>query len=198
MKTYSVRAAGNAGVPNLFLSGEYARQNKPNAANEDAWYLEAGWTFAEVMWVPSTSYRYSRFSEGYDTLFYGTGRGYGTWFQGEVASNYAGPFNNNSRIQNVTLKASPLENLTIGAMYFNYDTIDRNVSNTDGHEIDLYAEWRVNQHLTVLPLVGFYKPDKSAEQGGRSWVTTIEMSTPSWCLLRHFDVWRVTDVTRFR
>ncbi|CRM10807.1 hypothetical protein [Pseudomonas sp. 31 E 6] len=166
MKTYSLRAVGNAGVENLFLSGEYARQNKPNAANEDAWYLEAGWTFADAPWKPSASYRYSRFSEGYDTLFYGTGRGYGTWFQGEVASNYAGPFNNNARIQNVTFKVNPLESLTLGAMYFNYDTIDRNVRNTDGHEIDLYAEWRVNQHLTVLPLLGIYQPDKSAEKGG--------------------------------
>lgn len=166
MKTYSLRAAGNAGVKNLFLSGEYARQNKPNAANEDAWYLEAGWTFADAMWKPSASYRYSRFSERYDTLFYGMSRGYGTWFQGEVAGNYAGPFNGNSRIQNVTLKVSPLENLTLGALYFNYDTIDRKLGNTDGHEVDLYAEWHFNEHVTVMPLVGIYQPDKSAAQGG--------------------------------
>lgn len=166
MKTYSLRATGNAGVKNLLLSGEYARQNKRNAANEDAWYLEAGWTFADAMWSPSASYRYSRFSEGYDTLFYGMSRGYGTWFQGEVAGNYSGPFNTNSRIQNVTLKVSPLENLTVGALYFNYDTLDRKLGNTDGHEIDLYAEWHLNEHLTVMPLIGIYQPDKSAEQGG--------------------------------
>ena len=166
MKTYSLRATGNAGVKNLFLSGEYAKQDKPHTSNEDAWYLEAGWTFADVAWTPYVSYRYSRFSEGYDTLFYGFSRGYGTWFQGEVAGNYAGPFNANSRIQNVTLKVSPLENLNVGAMYFNFDTIDRNLGNTDGHEVDLYAEWHVNEHLTVMPLIGLYQPDKSAEQGG--------------------------------
>ena len=99
-------------------------------------------------------------------MFNGQSRGYGTWFQGEVAGNYAGPFNSNSRIQNVTLKVSPLENLTVGAMYFNFDTIDRNLGNTDGHEVDLYAEWHVNDHLTVMPLVGIYQPDKSAEDGG--------------------------------
>ncbi|MBT2298088.1 alginate export family protein [Pseudomonas fluorescens] len=166
MKTYSLRATGNAGVKNLFLSGEYAKQDKPHTATEDAWYLEAGWTFADVAWTPYVSYRYSRFSEGYDTLFYGLSRGFGTWFQGEVAGNYAGPFNTNSRIQNVTLKVSPLENLTVGAMYFNYDTIDRSLGNTDGHEVDLYAEWHVNEHLTVIPLIGLYQPDKSAEEGG--------------------------------
>ena len=166
MKTYSLRATGNAGIKDLFLSGEYAEQDKPHASNEDAWYLEAGWTFSAAPWTPYVSYRYSRFSENYDTLFYGMSRGYGTWFQGEVAGNYAGPFNNNSRIQNVGLKVSPLENLNLGALYFNYDTIDRNLGNTDGHEVDLYAEWHVNDHLTVMPLVGFYQPDKSFDNGG--------------------------------
>ncbi|MNI72229.1 hypothetical protein D3C73_1281570 [compost metagenome] len=83
-----------------------------------------------------------------------------------MAGNYAGPFNSNSRIQNVGLKVSPLENLNLGALYFNFDTIDRSLGNTDGHEVDLYAEWHVNDHLTVMPLVGIYQPDKSAENGG--------------------------------
>lgn len=166
MKTYSLRAAGNAGVDNLFLSGEYAKQDKPHTATEDAWYLEAGWTFTETLWSPSVSYRYSRFSEGYDTLFYGFSRGYGTWFQGEVAGNYAGPFNSNSRIQKVGLKVSPLENLTIGALWFDFDTIDRDLGNTDGREFDLYAEWGVTEHLVVMPVIGLYQPDKSADQGG--------------------------------
>ena len=148
MKTYSLRATGNAGVKDLFLSGEYAKQDKPHTATEDAWYLEAGWTFSDAAWTPYVSYRYSRFSEGYDTLFYGFSRGFGTWFQGEVAGNYAGPFNTNSRIQQLKFTVTPLENLTVGAMYFNFDTIDRNLGNTDGHEVDLYAEWHVNDHLT--------------------------------------------------
>ena len=166
MKTYSVRATGNAGVENLFLSSEYAWQDKREADNEDAWYLEAGWTFADVAWKPYVSYRYSRFSENYDTLFYGFSRGYGTWFQGEVAGNYAGPFNTNSRIQNVSFKVSPLENLNVGVLLFDYSTIDKNLGNTDGHEIDLYAEWGVNEHLMIMPVVGLYEPDKSFENGG--------------------------------
>ncbi|MCZ3030374.1 hypothetical protein NYY88_18895, partial [Acinetobacter baumannii] len=92
---------------------------------------------------PYVSYRYSRFSEGFDPLFYGFSRGYGTWFQGEVAGNYAGPFNNNSRIQNVTFKVSPLQNLNVGAVLFDFKTIDRNLGNNDSHELDLYAEWHV-------------------------------------------------------
>lgn len=56
MKTYSLRGTGNAGVENLFLSGEYAWQDKRDAQYSDdtanAWYLEAGWTFSDIAWKP--------------------------------------------------------------------------------------------------------------------------------------------------
>lgn len=166
MKTYSLRGQGNAGVDNLFLSGEYAKQDKPHTATEDAWYLEAGWTFADLPWQPNLSYRYSRFSDQYDTLFYGLGRGLGTWFQGEVAGNYAGPFNSNARVQKVGLVVSPTPALNLGVMGFHFDTIDRSLGNVDGREVDLYAEWTINEHLMIVPLVGLYQPDRSVAQGG--------------------------------
>ncbi|MBC3488512.1 hypothetical protein HU750_22920 [Pseudomonas sp. SWRI50] len=166
MKTYSLRGQGNAGVENLFLSGEYAKQDKPHTATEDAWYLEAGWTFADLPWQPNLSYRYSRFSEQYDTLFYGLGRGLGTWFQGEVAGNYAGPFNSNARVQKVGLTVSPTPTLNLGVMGFHFDTIDRSLGNVDGRELDIYAEWTLNDNLMIVPLVGLYQPDRSVEQGG--------------------------------
>ncbi|WP_264313683.1 alginate export family protein [Pseudomonas putida] len=166
MKTYSLRGQGNAGVDNLFLSGEYAKQDKPHTATEDAWYLEAGWTFVDLPWQPNLSYRYSRFSEQYDTLFYGLGRGLGTWFQGEVAGNYAGPFNSNARVQKVGLVVSPTPTLNLGVMGFHFDTIDRSLGNVDGREVDLYAEWTINEHLMIVPLVGLYQPDRSVAQGG--------------------------------
>lgn len=166
MKTYSVRGQGNAGVENLFLSGEYAWQDKKDVDDEDAWYLEAGWTFSDVAWSPSLSYRYSRYSEGFDPLFTGFSRGYGTWFQGEVASNYAGPFNTNTQIHHVALKVSPLENLSVGALWFDFNTLDRDLGNFDGRELDLYAEWAVSDNLIVMPVVGLYQPDRSAEEGG--------------------------------
>ncbi|MGQ7818954.1 hypothetical protein ACUTAH_25330 [Metapseudomonas furukawaii] len=166
MKTWSVRGQGNAGVENLFLSGEYAWQDKKDAGKEDAWYLEAGWTFSDVTWSPSVSYRYSRFSENFDPLFFGFSRGYGTWFQGEVAANYAGPFNTNTQVHHVAFKVSPLENLSVGALWFDFNTLDRDLGNTDGRELDLYAEWAVNDNLIVMPVVGLYQPDRSAAEGG--------------------------------
>ncbi|WP_413044084.1 hypothetical protein [Pseudomonas sp. YJ42] len=168
IRTYSLRAQGNAGVENLFLSGEYAHQDK-NDGNENAWYLEAGWTFSDIAWSPSVNYRYSRFSNAYDPLFYGNGRALGTWFQGEVASNYAGPFNSNTRVHHIGLKAAPAENLTVGALMYRFETIDSNAgafADLGGKEIDLYAEWAARDNLFIIPVVGFYKPNESLANGG--------------------------------
>ncbi len=165
MDTISLRGVGSLGVENLNLSAEYATQDR-SSGRENAWYLEGSWTFADLPWSPTATYRYSRFSEAFDPLFYGMSRGYGTWFQGEVAGNYAGPFNSNTRVHHVGLKASPLENVTLGALYFDFDPIDRDLGNFGGQELDLYAEWMVNDHLLISPVVGFYTPDRSADQGG--------------------------------
>ena len=165
IKIYSVRAKGNAGVPNLFLAGEYAKESKPTT-DENAWYMEAGWTFSDAPLTPKISYRYSRFSENYDPLFYGNGRELGTWFQGEVAANYAGPFNTNSKIQQVGLKLAVTPTFNAGALLYKFDTINKDVQDLSAKELDIYGEWTVNEHLLVLPLIGIYKPDESAETGG--------------------------------
>ena len=71
-KTLSVRYQGNAGVENLFLSGEYVTQeNGATGADSDAWYAEAGWTFADMPWSPTVNYRYTSYDNGYDPLFFG-------------------------------------------------------------------------------------------------------------------------------
>jgi len=165
MKQYSVRAQGNAGVPNLFLSGEYAREEK-NSGDANAWYMEAGWTFSDLPLKPVVNYRYSRFSDGYDPLFYGNGRALGTWFQGEVASNYAGPFNSNTQVHHVGIKVAATPSVNVGALLYDFSTLDRSRQNLNAREADLYAEWTINEHFTLLPLVGFYKPEKSDASGG--------------------------------
>lgn len=165
-KVYSVYGHGNAGVENLFVAGQYAFQDKGNDS-ENAWYLEAGWMFDQVPGAPYVSYRFSRFSEGYDPLFYGNGRALGTWFQGEVAANYAGPFASNARVHQVTATLDPTEQLSLGVMLYRFDTLDTNQGpNVDGNEIDLYGTWAINDHWFVMPLIGRYKPDASADNGG--------------------------------
>ncbi|WP_236438279.1 alginate export family protein [Pseudomonas syringae] len=166
MNVYSVRGEGDAGIKNVSLAFEYAWQDK-DAGPEKAWYGEARYTFAETAWAPKVTYRYTRYSQNWDALFTGLSTGYGTWFQGEVAGNYAGPFNTNTRIHHVGLKATPLENLTLGALYFDYATVRKsNALNLDGRELDVYAEWAVNPHLIITPLVGLYKPRQDSTTGG--------------------------------
>ncbi|CUB04128.1 alginate export family protein [Marinomonas fungiae] len=159
-ETMSLRYQGNAGVDNLFLSGEYVTQTQGNGGMDgDAWYLEAGWTFADVSWSPSINYRFAQFDEGFDPLFYGFNRGYGTWFQGEVAGNYAGPFNSNADVQQVALKASPTDMLSLGAVFFDFSNTSGGLM--DAQELDLYAEWVVSPNLIISPLIGIYKPDNA-------------------------------------
>lgn len=169
MNIYSLRGSGDAGIDNADFAFEYAWQDKREGPQK-AWYTEAGYTFAEAPWSPKVSYRYSRYSQGWDSLFNGFSSGYGTWFQGEVAANYAGPFNSNTRVHHLALKAKPLENLTLGALYFDFRTLHRRSSLLlDARELDLYAEWAVSEHLIISPLLGLYQPDNSAEGGGNQY-----------------------------
>lgn len=166
MNVYSLRGAGDAGITNANLAFEYAWQDK-RASHEKAWYAEAGYTFAQLPWSPNLTYRYSRYSKDWDPLFNGLSRGYGTWFQGEVAANYAGPFNSNTGVHHVALRTHPVPNLTLGALYFDFNTLHRQGAlDLDARELDLYAEWAVTDHLIISPLVGLYRPQKDETNGG--------------------------------
>jgi len=167
-QTTSLRYQGNAGVDNLFLSAEFVNQEPGEGSDENskAWYAEAGWTFSETLWSPSVNYRYSSFDEGFDPLFFGFNRGYGTWFQGEVAANYAGPFNSDASVHHLGLKAAPSETVSVGALFFDFTDTAGGTGNLNAQEVNLYAEWVAAPHLIISPLVGLYMPDNSAAEGG--------------------------------
>lgn len=167
-KNLSLRYQGNAGVENLFLSAEFVSQSQGDSTRKDgdAFYAEAGWTFSDVAWSPNLSYRFSSFDEGYDPLLFGFNRGYGTWFQGEVAANYAGPFSSGNDVHQVALKANPTEMLSLGTLYFDFEGTPS--GSADGNEIDLYAEWVVNDNLIVSPLLGLYTPDSATSTQGNT------------------------------
>lgn len=170
-KNISLRYQGNAGVENLFLSAEYVDQTQGNSAPDaSAWYVEGGWTFADVAWSPSVNYRYSTFDKGYDQLFTGFNRGYGTWFQGEVWANYAaaGPGNTGVDVHHIGVKAHPTELLTVGALYFDFEDTSGMAARSDAQELNLYAEWVVNDHLIISPLLGFFKPDSASSTQGNT------------------------------
>ncbi|MBR9905186.1 MAG: hypothetical protein GYB15_15930 [Gammaproteobacteria bacterium] len=167
MDVYSVRGGSDAGIENANVEFEYAWQDK-DSGTENAWYIEAGYTFMEAPCTPSLTYRYTRYSRDWDSLFTGLNSpALGTWFQGEVAANYAGPYARNNDVHHLALRASPMENLTLGALFFDFSTLGgRNTLNLDGRELDLYAEWAVNDNIVITPLLGFYKPERSENDGG--------------------------------
>jgi hypothetical protein len=151
------------GVPSLKLGGGYVYQNNRKYNHENAWYAKANWTFSNLAWQPMIGYRYGHFSSHYDPLYFGF-NGYGTWFQGEVASNYAGPFSTDADVQQIKLTAQPLNNLTLGALFFDFTrTHDAHLN---AQEYDFYAMWFVNKHLLISPLIGLYDPKYSANEGG--------------------------------
>lgn len=166
MNLYSFRATGDAGIENLFLSAEYVIEDKENSAT--AGYGEIGYTLVDLPWSPTITYRYSRYSKDYDPMFNGFYRGYGTWFQGEVASNYAGPFNSNTKIHHLGLKFTPTESLIAGVLYFDFSNVEKDygLGNTDGRELDLYLEWFPTPNYYVSPTVGIYEPEYSLTEGG--------------------------------
>lgn len=164
LKLYSLRGTTNAGVENLFLSAEYVIQDKLNDAT--AGYVEVGYTLADVAWSPTLTYRYSRYSKDYDSMFNGFARGYGTWFQGEVASNFASPFNSNTQVHHVGIKASPTETVTIGALYFDFNTLEKEYGNADARELDFYLEWMPTPNYYISPTVGLFDPKRDLNNGG--------------------------------
>lgn len=163
--TVSLRYDGSPLVDALTLQGEWVYQDDSDDS-EQAWYAEVAWQFGKTPWQPRAGLRVSDFSDGFDPLFYGFSTGYGTWFQGEVGGNYAGPFNTNATITHLHLRAYPNKALTLGALFYDFNSDNKAAGNLDGRELDLFLAWTVNEALTISPLLGFYQPDEAAEQGG--------------------------------
>jgi hypothetical protein len=191
MKVFDVRAQGTPvpGHPEIFLSAEYARQTNSNPAptkrlDAVGWYGEAGYTFSEVPWTPSLSYRYAHFSgddanttnksEAFDGFRYGASRGWGTFFHGEIAGQYM-LYNSNENLHQVHFKLKPSADVTIGAIgyIFHYDRKNSVAKATGGtgvtsdhfgNELDVYIDWAPLPWLAVTGAVGLFQPGTGAKE----------------------------------
>lgn len=184
MNVFSIRAADVTipAAPNLAFRGEYVRQWGGDAIDidADAWYVEAGYSLADVLpWSPTLSYRFSFFSgdedptdgdnENFDPLFYGFSRGYGTWFQGEITGEYL-LFNSNQLTHMVQLAAAPTDSLEVGALYFHFDLDEKQyfgtpVTDTDfADEVNLYANWTINENVFLSAVAAIAFPGDAAKQ----------------------------------
>ncbi|WP_227567073.1 hypothetical protein [Acinetobacter bereziniae] len=166
MDTVSLRFVNNVATDYLLLSGEYAYQDSIQNKEESAWYLQTNFKLDKVLGSPNLIYRYSQFSEQYDPLFYGSNGTYGTWFQGEVAANYGGPFSTNLRVHYLGASIFPLEGLELGISYFNFNSINKSTYDYSGREIDIFTKWMIKEHYFISPLIGFFKPKNNVSEGG--------------------------------
>ncbi|MDA3921699.1 MAG: alginate export family protein [Salinisphaera sp.] len=159
LNTFSVRGRSDLGLDNATFSFEATRQRgHPTIRGQSrdvkawAWYAQADYRFADWPGTPKLIYRFSSFSgdnpqtrtlEGYDPLFYGFYRQYGTWIQGDVAGVYTGPFNSNADIQHVGLYVHPPGLRRAGVMFFNYRTRQTfgGVSDDFAREWDFFFDW---------------------------------------------------------
>ncbi|MFK8068472.1 MAG: alginate export family protein [Gammaproteobacteria bacterium] len=197
MSIVSLRSQGNPfeKTPDLFLAGEYVRQSGGDETNisADGWYAEAAYTFSDISWSPTLSYRYSHFSgdnpdtdkyEGFDPLFYGFSRGWGSWFQGEIVGEYL-LFNSNQRTHMLQLSVEPTESMGGGLIYFQFDLDEKNYygepvsDRTFADEINLYVDWAPNDYLEVGALYGIAIPKEAAKTalGGNEAFQIIEIYT---------------------
>jgi len=64
------------------------------------------------------------------------------------------------------LRGYPNKRWTLGALFYEFRTDDKDAGNLDGVELDLFFSWTMNERITVSPLLGFYKPDEFAVDGG--------------------------------
>jgi hypothetical protein len=198
MSVYDVRAdvtplAGGELLPGLRLAGELAYEHDPGQVNARAWYTECGYAFDAAPASPYVSYRFVYFSGAgsgsferrFDPLFYGSSD-WGTWYVGEILGNFV-LSNGNLEIQTVRVRATPHEDVTLSLLYHHVkldripnelvsrvETRAANVTSKPvAEEVDLVAEWEVNDWLSVTGVVGAAFPNAAAKQftgGAATWV----------------------------
>jgi hypothetical protein len=153
-------------LPNLTLRGEFVYQwgdGKGTSIDANGWYAAATYSFTDILpWKPTLTYRYSFFSgdgnpadstsNAFDSLFYSSPTGWGTWFQGEIVGEYL-LFNSNQITHMVNLNVSPTDSLSFGLLFFDFTLDKDNYLGTpvsDKHfatEVNLYMNWNITDHV---------------------------------------------------
>ena len=172
-------------VPGFQDAGLYAQYAKEFGDGDDvdfdaqAFYVEPFYDFSWLPWSPRLAYRFAYFSgdpdpddgdrEDFDPLFYDVSRSWGTWVQGEIVGEYL-LFNSNQVNHMVHLSATPIEPVSIGALYYHFDLAEDNYFGTPvddkdfADEVNAYVDWTVNDNLLLGALSGVAWPGSAAEE----------------------------------
>jgi hypothetical protein len=184
MDVVSVRATGlkTSALPGLSFWGEAVAERGGAAGttiDANGWYAEGKYSPPGLPWSPSLAYRYAFFSgdpnpedrrrRDFDPFFYGSSRGWGTWYQGEITGEYL-LFNSNQVSQMLHLSASPLEALSVGAIYYWFRLDQKNYFGTPvgsknfDDELNLYVDWTLNDHVSVSAVYAIAFPRAAARE----------------------------------
>jgi hypothetical protein len=185
IEVYDVRA--NAihvpWVENLTLNSELAFERGSDSGTRydaHAWYAEGEYEFAATPWKPIIGYRYGFWSgdddagtdskrESFDSLFYYFGRGWGTWYQGEIAGEYL-LFNTNQITHMAKVVVHPWETVALWALFFHHRLEEKNyfgIPVTDEHfmdEVNLILEWTPDKRWYLNGGVMYGFPGQAAKQ----------------------------------
>lgn len=183
MRVYNARALNVTipAIPNLTLNGEYAIQRGDGDGikyHANAWYASADYQFVDLPLQPSLGYRYAYFSgdndptdstrADWDTVSKGY-TDWGTWVIGEVTGNYL-LYSSNQKVSTWRLKTSVAPGVFLGAQYHQSD-LDTNsyygipVTSKDfANELDLTAEWAVNENWYLAAVYATVSPQEGAKQ----------------------------------
>ena len=164
-------------LPGLSFEVEYASERNGDALHATGWTALGAYELSGVAWTPKLSYRYAFFEgddpatpadEAFDPLLPGFSD-WGTWWQGEIAGEYA--FANSNLISHqVRAHVTPSDALSGGLMLFKFAldqpaTFARGVTATSlAFEADLYADWKINDNFAASFVLAFADPDEAAEQ----------------------------------
>jgi hypothetical protein len=165
------------GLPGLAAELEYAHQENGEIARSTAWSAKGAYTFRELGWTPTLSYRYAYFqgddpgtaiNEGWDQLFVGF-TDWGTWFQGEIAGGY---FLGNSNLisHQARIHVVPAGNFSSGVIgyLFQFDqpqSFAPTVTSKDvALEIDWYGDLKISRHVSASAVAAYGDPRKAVEQ----------------------------------
>lgn len=174
LSVFSIRVAGSFfDDRDILLWSEFVYQHNDRARTRVrayGFYGEGGYRFSAVPWKPTLTYRFTLFSgdrdttdrtdRSYDPLFFsGSARGVpGTWNVTEIYGQYmAAP--TNLVLHRFSLRVDPLDNLGIGLLYYlaDFHRPQQFGATRHGafHEVNVFAEWKATDWLTVVPTLGF-------------------------------------------
>lgn len=190
--TYDARADFSP-HPDVTVSAEYAYQTNadtittPESADKKSIHASGGFGQIEykrqdLFWQPTISYRYAIQDEGFDSMSPGFST-WGTWFQGEINGEFV--LSNSNLMTHVgKLVLTPNESLALNLVYLNYTFVKPDalaLTSADyGNEVNLLADWQVNDMLGLSAGIEAFVPDEAGKQylgGNKMWLQGMASAT---------------------